>query len=312
MNRQRFLIIGASGFLGANLYARLGPERAAATYYQRPITGGVFFDAGKMRLLDTFLGGEHCFTHAFLMHGITKIDACARDPLGTSKVNVDSFKQIIDDLLAAGVVPIFPSSDAVFDGSRGMWTEEDAPNPILTYGRQKAAVERYLMGINSPWIIARVSKVVGTAPGPQSVTGEWINNIEAGETIRCASDQVFSPAYVGDVVDALIRLGEGNFTGIFNVCGPRPLSRWDLLNLLINEIRRYRSVGSRIISCSIRDFPFPEARPLDTSMSPKKLYSALDTTFEDMEMVCRRAAAQRYGTPGDTEISVGSNMRCTR
>lgn len=295
MRRPHFLIVGASGFIGAHLYSRLGPERAIATYYRNPIAGGIYFDAGSMRLSDAILRGNHGLTHAFLLHGIAKLDACARDPQGTWKINVDNMKQMIDDLHAGGVTPIFTSSDAVFDGSRGMWTEEDETNPILTYGRQKVAVEKYLMSMKSPWIIARLSKVVGANPGIRSLFDEWIKSIESGETIRCTRDQISSLANIDDVVTSLMRLAEGNFTGLFNVCGPRPLSRLDLLNMFIKEIQHYQNVKVKIISCSIRDFSFIEDRPLDLSMSPKKLYSLLGTTFEDMKTVCRRAAMLRYG-----------------
>ena len=305
MANSRFLIVGASGFLGRFLYARLGSVRAIATYHKNPVLGGVYFKAGTMRLADMFLRRDHGLTHAFLLHGASKIDECACNPAATGNLNVDSTIQMVDDLLDAGVTPVFTSSDAVFDGKRGLWTEEDPVNPILTYGHHKAAVEQYLLSKNAPWIVARLSKVVGMDLDTHSVLGEWIQNIEAGEAIHCASDQIFSPVYIEDVVRALILLAEGNFTGVFNVCGPCPLSRLDLMNLLVGAVQRYLAVEANIIPCSIRDFPFRELRPLNTSMSPKKLYSALGTTFDSMETVCQRIAQQRYGDSGDMKASFG-------
>ena len=294
-NHPRILIIGASGFIGAYLYARLGPERAIATYYHNPIAGGVYFDASRMRLSEELLRGDHGFAYAFLLGGIGKLDECARDPNGTASVNVDGIKGMIDDLEAAGVKIIFTSGDAVFDGTRGQWTEDDPPNPILTYGKQKVAVENYLIEKSSPWIIARLAKVVGLEAGAHNLIGEWLEDIEAGKTLKCARDLIFSPIFVEDAVTALVCLAEGAFTGIFNVCGPRAISRLELLNMLIKEIQRHRNVKVNVIPCSIRDLPFVENRPLNPSMSPKKLYAMLGTTFEDMESVCRRAARLRFG-----------------
>ena len=302
MANSRFLIVGASGFLGRALYARLGSTRAIATFHKNPIPGGVYFEAGTTRLADTFLRRGHGLTHAFLLYGVAKLDECARNPVGTGKLNVDSLIQMIDDFLAAGVTPIFMSSDAVFDGTHGLWTEEDLVNPILTYGRHKAAVEQYLMSKNAPWIVARLSKVVGMDLHTHSLLGEWIQSVEAGEVIRCATDQIFSPAYIDNVVNALIRLAEGDFAGVYNVCGPHPLSRLELLSLLVKEIRRYLNIEANIVPCSIRDFQFLEARPLNTSMSPKKLYRALGTTFESMETVCQRITRQRYGSDGTLKM----------
>jgi len=291
----RFLIVGASGFIGRHLYARLGPDRAIATYYQNSIAGGVYFDASNMRLSQDLLRGDHGIAYAFLLGGIGKLDECARDPKGTARVNVDGIKQMIDDLEVAGVKIIFTSSDAVFDGTRGHWTENDPPNPILTYGKQKVAVEDYLIEKRSAWIIARLSKVVGADAGRHNLIDEWLEDIEAGKTLKCARDQIFSPIAVEDAVTALIRLAEGPFTGIFNVCGPRSMSRLDLLNMLIREVRRYQNVGLNVIPCSIRDFSFVEDRPLDSSLSPEKLNSVLAIEFENMETICCRAATLRFG-----------------
>ena len=304
MTNSRFLIVGGSGFLGRALYARLGAARAIATYHKNPLPGGVYFDASTMRLADMFLRRDHGLTHAFLLHGITKIDDCARNPAGTAKVNVESTIRMIDDLLAAGVMPIFASSDAVFDGTRGLWMEEDPVNPILTYGRQKVAIEQYLLSKNVPWIVARLSKVVATDLDRHSVLGEWIEAIEAGKTIRCATDQIFSPTYIEDVVTALILLTEGNFAGIFHVCGSEAISRLELLTLLTREIRRYRDIEANILPCSIKDLPFPEERPLNTSMSPKKLYKTTGTVFDSLESVCERLARQRYSNEDNSKTQV--------
>ena len=177
-----------------------------------------------------------------------------------------------------------------------MWTEEDRPNPILTYGKQKVAVENYLIEKSSQWVIARFSKVVSLEADAHDLFGEWLKDIDAGKVLKCARDQIFSPAGVEEAVNALIRLAESHFTGIFHVCGPRPVTRLELLNTLVEEIGKYREVQARIVSCSIRDrdLGFAEPRPFDTSMSPRKLYATLGHGFNDPREVCRKVAKARY------------------
>ena len=293
----RYLIIGASGFIGARLLSLLGPDNAVATYRNRPVAGGVFFDAVSIRLADTVLKHHKELTHAFIFHGITNIDACARDPQGTAQVNVVSACAVIDDLIKHGIVPIFASSDAVLDGSRGMWTEEDPVNPILTYGRHKVQVERYLQEKSSPWLVARLAKVAGAGIGQADILSEWMDKLKSGEEIRCAHDQVFSPLDVDDAINAVLGLAEGGHSGIFHVCGPRPVTRLELLQMLIEEIGKYRKreLPARVIPCSIRDFDFAEPRPFDTSMSPRKLYAILSRSFDDPSEICRKVVATRYG-----------------
>ncbi len=296
MNPPRFLIVGAAGFIGSHLYARLGAERAVATYHNSPVAGGVYFDAKSMRITEV-LRDTPGITHAFLLHGIGKLDECARDPEGTSKINVIGMRQIIDDLATHDIKVVFTSTDAVFDGTRGHWTEEDATNPVMTYGKQKVEVERHLSATARNWIVARLSKVVGSDPGDHSLFGEWVRRINAGEPIRCAGDLVMTPIYVEDVVTALIELAEGEFNGIFNVCGTRSMSRLDLLRMFIAAVRKYRVVDSTVIPCSIRDFAFNETRPRNQSMIPDKLFNALGHKCETMQSVCERIAAEVYGPP---------------
>ncbi len=295
----RYLIIGASGPIGARLLSLLGPDNAVATYFTRPVAGGVFFDAASMRLADSVLKQHNSLTHAFIFHGITNIEACARDPQGTARVNVVSVCAVIDDLIDHGIVPVFASSDAVFDGSRGMWTEEDPVNPILTYGRHKAQVERYLQEKSFPWLVVRLAKVVGAGLGPADMLSDWMDKLESGEEIRCARDQVFSPLGVDDAVNAVLSLAEGGHSGIFHVCGPRPVTRLQLLQMLVEEIDKYRDrkLLAQIVPCSIRDpqLKFAEPRPFDNSMSPCKLYATLGRSFDDPREVCRKATAARYG-----------------
>ena len=141
--------------------------------------------------------------------GIGKLELCARDPVGTGKVNVEGMQRVIDELASRRVEIIFTSSDAVFDGTRGNWTEDDKPNPVMAYGKQKVEVERYLASHAENWIVARLSKVVGSDPGDHSLFGEWIRKIDAREPIRCAADLVMNPIHVEDVVTALIELAQG-------------------------------------------------------------------------------------------------------
>jgi dTDP-4-dehydrorhamnose reductase len=296
----RYLIIGASGFVGSRLYAILGRGNAVATFNRKPVHGGVAFDARSMRLADTVLKQHRGLTHAYILHGVTGIDDCANDPSGTAEVNVAGTKRVIDDLLEHGVTPVFASSDAVFDGSRGLWTEEDLTHPFLEYGRQKLDVERYLAARTKKMLILRLSKVIGTRPGANCMLDDWPNKVETGEPILCARDQVLSPISIDDTIEAFIRLAERGHTGVFNVCGPAPVTRLNFLETFIEEVSRYREVEARPVPRSLHDLKLEmhwrEARPADCSLSPRKLHATLRRYFDDPREICRKAAAARYGT----------------
>jgi dTDP-4-dehydrorhamnose reductase len=289
---MRAIVVGASGFVGRALLASLGPERGAGTFHRHPLQGAVPFDATGERFRDLLARLPGPFTHAIFLHGIIDVERCAADPAGTARVNVDGIARMIDDALAAGVTPVFASSDYVFDGRTGGYRETDLPTPNTEYGRQKHAVERHLAAIAEPWLTVRLSRVVGTARGTHSVLGPWIDALRAGEPLRVAVDQRFSPADVRDVASCWVRLLETGATGLYHLAGPRAFSRMALLQLLWHHLRRTDpGLMTALEPCRLHDLPFRERRPLDTSLMVDKLQASLALPFRTMEAVCAEAVA---------------------
>lgn len=274
------LVFGASGFIGRRLSERLGPGRVVGTCSRAPIKGGIRFDGATDRLSDVLpRGSGPTVRRAFLLHGITDLDVCARDPSGAARVNVAGMERLIGDLLDRGIAPIFTSTDAVFDGERGGYREEDEPFPIIEYGRQKRAVERLVLERGWPVLIVRLSKVVGTTPGTHSLFGEWSTAVEAGRPVLCATDQIFSPIALDDAVSILIDLAERGVTGIVHVAGPEARSRYDLHALFREASTRIGRDVPPAEPRSIRDFPFAEPRPRDTSLRIDRLISLASPRF---------------------------------
>jgi dTDP-4-dehydrorhamnose reductase len=158
-------------------------------------------------------------------------------------------------------------------------------------------VEAYVQSLPGPWLIARLSKTVAATSGTHSLIGEWLDDFRAGRPIKCARDQRFTPAAVGDVVKALITLGERRLTGLYNCGGPDAVSRLELLQNLVRRIRENQTFDPDIAACSIRDLPFAEPRPLDTSLVSTKLYQALGFSFKRMDAVCAESAAEFHANP---------------
>ncbi len=290
---MRAIVVGASGFVGRALLASLGPARGVGTCHRNPLPGGVAFDATAERFRDLLARLPGPFSHAIFLHGIIDVERCAADPVGTARVNVDGLGRMIDDALGAGLVPVFSSSDYVFDGARGGYRETDPADPCTEYGRQKLAVEQYLAAVTEPWLVVRLSRVVGTMRGTHSVLGPWIDALRAGGKMRLAVDQRFSPVDVRDVAGGWTRLLETGATGLFHLAGPLAYSRMALLQLLRHHLRRVDlSIATELEPCSLHDLPFRERRPLDTSLIIDKLQTHLAWPFRRMEDVCAEAVAR--------------------
>ncbi len=233
---MRALVLGGSGYVGRKLLEILGEGRGIGTGHAHAKPGLVAFNAVQQRLSDLLEVLPGTFTHVFVCYGLVNPDQCARDPSGTAIINVESMIRVLSDAQSAGLIPIFLSTDYVYDGTRGLRREDEPQSPTTEYGRQKAAVEQWLQERPKQWMIARLSKVVGSETTIHSVLGQWVNDIRAGKPLRSATDQIFSPARVDDIARALIELAERDERGIVHVAGS-PLSRYDLNRLLVEAIK---------------------------------------------------------------------------
>lgn len=257
--------------------------------------GMVQFDATSGRLAELLKQLPADMTHVFVPFGLVNPEQCARDPSGSAEINVASVVRVLDDALNAGLVPVFVSTDYVYDGRKISPAEDEPQTPNTEYGRQKTAVERWLIDRNGPWLITRLSKVVSGDTTTHSVLGQWVNDIRAGRPMRSATDQIFCPASAIDIAGAMIKLSETGLTGIYHVAGPEPLSRYDLNVLLIDAIHAVdERIRATVEPCSLRDIPFLEERPLNTSLSTQKLRTAIGWPFQSMKELCQEIARSEF------------------
>jgi len=292
---ERALVIGASGFVGRALMARLGRDRGIGTWHAKPTKDMPQFDATRERLSELRKRLPADITHVFVPFGLVNPEQCARDPSGTAEINVASVLRVLDDALKIGLLPVFVSTDYVYDGGKLLPAEDEPQTPNTEYGRQKAAVERWLMDRTEPWLIARLSKVVSGDTTTHSVLGQWVNDIREGRPMRSAIDQVFSPASVDDVAGAMVHLAEIGLNGVYHVAGPEPISRYELNIMLMDAVRSVdECITGTVESCSLRDIHFLENRPLNTSLSTQKLQKAIAWPFRSMRALCQEIAKSEF------------------
>lgn len=301
-DNKKILILGGSSFIGQRFFSRVGPYQAVATYYRHPIEHGVYFDASNMAISDIVKNPE-IFSHAILLLGDTNPDSCAKDVKRSTYLNVTRMRSIIDQLKAFGIIPVFMSTEAVFDGEKGDYIETDAINPILTYGFQKVQIEEYLQEKCERFLIIRLARVFGSERGDGTLFTAWLDQIKRNITISCARDHIFSPIHVDDVCEGLIQLIENDCEGFFHLSNKNAYCRSDMLKLLIRYYQRYVPGDIKIIECSLHDFPVLERRPLNISMRPDKIIKTTGLQIKNLDFCCREIADRWFKDGGrDMEI----------
>ena len=186
-----------------------------ATYNSNPFKGGIAFDPMQNSLFD-YISSKHRFSHAILLNGDTQPDSCIADPTKSHQTNVLGLKKIVNELIELRIKPVFTSTEFVFDGKDGNYSEADPARPILLYGAQKLEIEEYLRENCEDYVIFRLAKVFGDGLFDNTLFSEWACKIRAGsERILCAQDQAFSPIFIGDVIALHLAVSQ-NLSGLFS------------------------------------------------------------------------------------------------
>jgi len=126
------------------------------------------------------------------------------------------------------------STDYVFDGKKGdLYTEEDLPSPLNTYGASKLAGEELLRKWPGRFILVRTAWLYGKN-GKNFVT-TILDKARRERHLRIVDDQIGSPTYTWDLAGAIQLLIEMDVTGIFHVTN-RGLCSWYAFAKKILEI----------------------------------------------------------------------------
>ncbi len=134
---------------------------------------------------------------------------------------------LVENLLTVSFEKIIHfSSDYVFDGQHGPYSEEDTPLPINYYGQTKYRSERILKESGKNHLIIRSNVLYGTGIDirPNFVT--WlVMSLRRNEKVRIVTDQFGNPTYAGNLAEAAIEAVRKDLTGILHIAGKDYLSR---------------------------------------------------------------------------------------
>ncbi len=294
------IILGASGLIGQELIRCFGMTGTIGTCCTSGVPGLLQFDASTDSL-DPLLKKLSAGSPVFFLMGMTQIDQCARDPIGSRKLNVEIMIDHFKKVMSAGFLPVYMSSDSVFDGKNGNYVEEAKTNPLHLYGCQKLEIEQFLLKSNEPHLVLRLPKVVCSKPQKGTLFADWLSAINSEQEIRCATDQVFSPILLSDLSNAITGLIDASEFGLFHVAGREVWSRAGLFDLLVEELSRYGQVKHKMRRCSIHEFSeLLEERPLDCSLNIEKFISVLgsELSITPMREVCAAVAKSFAATLG--------------
>ncbi len=197
--------------------------------------------------------------------GLAKTPACQENPALAQKLNVEVTRMLAD--LAADIAFIFFSTDLVFDGQKGNYTESDSVNPLSVYASTKVAAEQIVLR-NPKHTVVRTSLNFGHSPtGDRSFNEELRLVWQAGKTLRLFTDEFRCPIPAVVTAQTIWTLSQQNLSGLYHLVGSERLSRWQIGQLLAV---RYTELNPRLEPASLREYQGPPRSP-DTSLDCSRL-----------------------------------------
>jgi dTDP-4-dehydrorhamnose reductase len=274
-------VIGASGYIGHYLwksYRDHFPDCIGTTFSKDSQSLHYFDirqpDISSLKLAET---DHECVIIASAKPNITY---CEQNKDLAYDVNVRGTLALAHQIEDMGLPAIFLSTDYVFEGTHAPYKDTDSTNPTTEYGRQKLIVEKALPEVVSKCLVLRLSKIYGTQKGDRTLLDDIGAKLASGCEFKAATDQMFCPTYIRDLIDVIHGLQSTCKSGVLNLCNPNGFSRYEIASLMSKAMGLNSSLVEPIL---LDTLPEMNSRPLDTRLYPSTSVMEMKPIFSSLE-----------------------------
>lgn len=288
---MKVLVTGATGLIGREVVfagMRSGNTVYTGWHERRP-------EYGTPVQLDITNGGS--IHKAFetdpdvVIHlaALTDVDGCELDEASACELNHLATEKLATEANDRGVHFIFVSTDYVFDGNKGLYSEDDSPRPVNRYGWSKLRGEEAVRATSKNWCIVRTSTPYGLHPLRRSFAVFLAEKLAAREEVSVVSDQFTSPTYTVDLSATLLEIAKRRTTGLLHVSGSERCSRLDFAIALAKQL----SLDVRLIRpILMSEIQWKAVRPRDSSLNVDRATGLLESKPKPLPDSLRRFAEQ--------------------
>lgn len=268
--KNKFLILGANGQLGKQFAKDLAARNenvAAPDEKDCDITSidtlSRFIDSIKPTVV------INCAAY-------NAVDLAEQQSVTAYLINTTAVKNIAMLCEEKGIFFVHYSSDYVFDGTKGnLYTENDTPNPLNTYGKSKRAGEEAVLSSCKNFLLFRTSWVFGN--GTQNFIHKMLQWSQKNPVLKLTADEVSVPTSTIDLVDITLKSINNGLKGLYHLTNSDYASRYEWGRYVAKKL----SLQSTIIPVPMSAFPNPAQRPLFSAMSNRKLQNDLGFAIPD-------------------------------
>ncbi len=221
--------------------------------------------------------------------GMTDVDACEREVPMAWQLNVRAVEEAALGCREVGARLISLSTDYVFDGSRGPYSESDQPSPRGVYARTKRAGEEAALLLAPDCAVARVAAIFSGRRGAKKTFAVSVAQaLREGREVKAFHDQIVSPTLADNAAALCIALLDSEAQGIVHCAGAEAVTRVEFCRTLA---RKLGVAETLVVPVALADLKLPAPRPLLCGLKvdqirelggvPLSLDQALDLFLEE-------------------------------
>jgi CDP-6-deoxy-D-xylo-4-hexulose-3-dehydrase len=288
---RKALVIGASGLVGGALVRALersGVEIVAAGH-SRAASGILALDVRDARAVEQALASVEPDVVFLAVNVPGGVDRCEEHPDEAHAVNVEGTKHVAASAAKHGARLVYYSTDYVFDGKSGPYSEDDAPGPVSVYGRTKLEAEQAVQKLAPHHLIVRTTAVYGWDRASRNFAMQVWERVGAGQAMRVPDDQLCSPTLAEYLAEASLRLAQMGAAGVVNVVGKDRISRVELGRQLARAMALDPVL---IVPTPTSELGQKAARPLQGGLKTDRLAALLGTAPLDLVESLKRFRRQ--------------------
>ncbi|MFN3382108.1 MAG: SDR family oxidoreductase [Runella zeae] len=214
-----------------------------------------------------------------IVHGaaMTNVDQCEFEKENCWAQNVKAVEYIVEACQQHNIFLCHVSTDFIFDGTSGPYTEEGEANPLSFYGWSKYAAEKVVEHSKLRWAIARTVLVYGIAYDmSRSNIILWVKkSLEEKKNIKVVTDQWRTPTLAEDLAMGCFLIADQEAEGVFNISGKDLLTPYEMAIMTAEYFGLDKSLIAQADSST---FTQPAKRPARTGFVLDKSQTVLGYT----------------------------------
>jgi dTDP-4-dehydrorhamnose reductase len=264
-SNNKYIVLGASGLVG-NAIFRLLDSKESMGFDIEPIEDSIkeldILNYNSLQKLILDLKPKVIFWAP----ARTNVEEIETNPGNSWQVNVESVKNLSQIIKDSGISTklVFFSSDYIFNGNNGPYSEKDLPDPLNVYGRQKLNAEQEIIQRLDNFIIIRTTIIYGLEARKKNFLYQVIKKLNNRQRSPVAADQLGSPTLLDDLAANCIKLAEGNFQGVINVAGDNVVSRYEFA---MEIAKQFGLDSSFLVPVKTKELLQKAKRPLNAGLN---------------------------------------------